>query len=106
MVRFIIKYQSRVLDEPPAEALYTLDCDCPQLELQLQRGGRSETSYERNTLVGAEVIQTAIKSRDHRVAEAWREVEQFMRHYHETGKTPDQLVERVHELIQWTNGQS
>jgi hypothetical protein len=38
------------------EELFTLDCDIPELEAQLTRGGRGEMGSAYVTLLGAEVF--------------------------------------------------
>lgn len=59
MLRFIIKSEWRDgYNGAAGEDLSTLDIDVPALEEILSRGGFSETSYQRCSLVGVEVRPT------------------------------------------------
>lgn len=56
MIRFILRVET--LDSCNGlrvDQLFTIDCDCPELESQLSRGGSGESGYEYRSLVGAEV---------------------------------------------------
>lgn len=56
MLRFIIKNEWRDgYNGSTGEDLSTLDIDVPALEAALSKGGFSETSYQRCSLVGVEI---------------------------------------------------
>jgi hypothetical protein len=57
MIRLIIK--RKILDrhsDLASESFETIDCECPELEAVLQRGGAGMNSYDYSQLVGVEVI--------------------------------------------------
>ena len=57
MIRFILKRKYR--DDKSllnADHFETLDCEVPELEKLLNRGGTSEYGYDITDLIGAEVL--------------------------------------------------
>ncbi len=57
MIRFIIKRRS--LDQHidlKTEDFYTVDCDVPELEAALSRGGHGTYGFEVHDLIGVEIL--------------------------------------------------
>jgi hypothetical protein len=57
MIRFIIKrrsYDAHI--DMHSEALYTVDCDAPQLEGALGNGGSGPSGFTIHELIGAELL--------------------------------------------------
>lgn len=62
MIRFILRTET--LDSCnglKTSQLWTIDCECPELEAALSRGGSGESGYEYVSMVGAEVRADAAK---------------------------------------------
>ena len=60
MLRFIIKCKERCgAIGLESTRHYTIDCDVPELEQALRKGGFGDDSYEINELVGVEVIDSS-----------------------------------------------
>lgn len=60
MIRFIIKrrsYDGHI--DMRDEALYTVDCDVPELEAKLRNGGHGPYGFTINELMGAELLDAA-----------------------------------------------
>ncbi|MCP1117008.1 hypothetical protein [Robbsia andropogonis] len=57
MIRFIIKRRS--FDQHidlNTETFYTVDCDVPELEAVLSRGGHGPSGFEMHDLFGVEIL--------------------------------------------------
>ena len=57
MIRFVIR--RKVLDRHSgleSERLETLDCECPELQSALMRGGYGMNEYDHSSLVGVELL--------------------------------------------------
>ena len=63
MIRFILRHSVR--DEYSGahfEHFYTVDCDVPDLEAALDRGGYGESGCDIHQLIGCELIKTKAES--------------------------------------------
>jgi hypothetical protein len=58
MIRFVIR--RKILDRHSgleSERLETIDCECPELQSALMRGGYGMNEYDYSQLVGVELLQ-------------------------------------------------
>ncbi|MBM3299185.1 MAG: hypothetical protein FJY85_04445 [Deltaproteobacteria bacterium] len=59
MLRAILKRkQADMISGAQWERLYTFDFDSPELERELQSGGRGDTGYDLTELVGIEMLHS------------------------------------------------
>lgn len=65
MIRFILKRKFKACDSAEDVSFQTFDAECPELEINLQRGGWDQHSYDHFELVGIEILKPQPKGPSH-----------------------------------------